>query len=93
MNDRIYYSHDAEVHAMRKTTVLTALFLMLGLGVGTILALLFAPADGAKTRHKLARSMGDGLQSGSESIEPMVKRLEEQLNELRKSVEERLKLT
>jgi gas vesicle protein len=77
---------------MRKMTALTILFLTLGLGIGSALALLFAPSVGAKTRHKLAQSMGDGLQTGSDSIEPMVKHLEEQLKELRKNVEERLKM-
>lgn len=92
MNDRTYYSHEAQLKVMRKTTALTVFFLALGLGIGSALALLFAPSAGAKTRHKLAQSMGDTLQTSSDSLEPMVKHLEEQFNELRKNVEERLKL-
>ncbi|MBZ0307563.1 MAG: YtxH domain-containing protein [Anaerolineae bacterium] len=90
-NDRIYYSHDAEMHAMRDRTILTLVFLTFGLGIGAILALLFAPSSGKKTRHGLAESVGDGLNTGREAVEPMMKRLEEQFNELRKNVEDRLK--
>jgi gas vesicle protein len=79
-NDRIYYSHNAQMAAMRKITGLTLLCLAFGLGIGSVLALLFAPASGSKTRHDLV-----------ESAEPMVKRLEEQFTELRKNVEDRLK--
>ncbi len=88
---RIYYSHDAEIRAVRDRTILTLVFLTFGLGIGAILALLFAPSSGKNTRHDLAESVGDGLNAGREAVEPMVKRLEEQFNELHKSVEDRLK--
>ncbi len=90
-SDRIYYSRDAEMHAMRDRAVLTLLCLAFGLGIGAALALLFAPSSGKKTRHDLAESVGDSLNTGRETVEPMIKRLEEQINELRKSTEERLK--
>lgn len=90
-NDRIYYSHDAEMHAMRDRTVLTLVFLMFGLGIGAVLALLFAPSSGKKVRDNLAKSVGEGLNTGQEAIEPVVKRLEKEFSELRKSVEDRLK--
>lgn len=90
-NDRIYYSHDAEMHAMRDRTVLTLVFLMFGLGIGAVLALLFAPSSGKKVRDNLAKSVGEGLNTGQEAIEPVVKRLEKEFGELRKSVEDRLK--
>ena len=90
-SDRIYYSHEAEVRAAREMTKLTLLFLTFGLGIGAVLALLFAPASGKKIRDNLARSVGDGLNNGQETIEPLVKRLEKEFGELRKSVEDRLK--
>jgi gas vesicle protein len=89
-NDRIYYSHDAEMHAMRDRTVLTLLCLMLGLGIGAAMALLFAPASGKKVRDDLAKGMGEGMKDGRDAVEPMVKRLEEKFNELVKSIEERV---
>lgn len=89
-NERIYYSHDAEMSAMRNRTMLTLLFLTLGLGIGAVLALLFAPATGKQARNDLANRMGEGLNNGRDAMEPLVKRLEEEFADLRKSVEERL---
>jgi len=89
-NDRIYYSHNAETHALRAMLRLTLLCLTIGLGIGAVLALLFAPASGKKIRDELAKTVEDGLQNGREAVEPMVKRLEKDFDELHKSVEERL---
>jgi gas vesicle protein len=90
-NDRVYYSHDAEMHAMRDRTVLALVFLTFGLGIGAAMALLFAPSSGKKIRHDLAKSVEAGLNDGREAVEPVVKRVEEELAELRENVEERLK--
>ena len=88
--DRVYYSHDSEMQAIRKMTVLTLLCLSFGLGIGAALALLFAPASGKTTRHDLAMRVEEGLQTGRETVEPMVKRVEKELVELKKTVEERM---
>ena len=90
-NDRVYYSHDAEMHAMRDRTVLTLIFLAFGLGIGAALALLFAPASGKKARHDLSKTVEQGLKDGREAVEPMVKRAEKEFDELKKNVEEHLK--
>lgn len=90
-NDRIYYSHDAEMQAMRDRTMLALVFLGLGVGIGTALALLFAPSSGKTARHDLAKNVEEGMNTGREAVEPLVKRLEEKFADLRKSVEERLK--
>ena len=90
-NDRVYYSHDAEMHAMRDRTVWTLVFLTFGLGIGAVLALLFAPASGKKVRDDLTKTVEQGLKDGRETIEPMVKRVEKEFGELQKNVEEHLK--
>lgn len=90
-NDRIYYSHDAEIHAMNASIRLTLVCLALGLGVGAVLALLFAPTSGKKTRGEFAKTVEDGLQAGREAVEPMVKHLGKDIDALQKNVEERLK--
>ncbi len=90
-NDRIYYSHNAEMHAVRDRAVLTLVFLTFGLGMGAALALLFAPSSGKTTRRDLAKGVEEGLHTGRETVEPLVKRLEEEFADLRKSVDERLK--
>ncbi len=89
-NERIYYSHDAERHAMRVMIGLTLLCLTVGLGIGGVLALLFAPQSGKKIRAELAKTVEDGWQSGREAAEPMVKHLEKDFAELHKNVEERV---
>lgn len=90
-NDRIYYSRNAAMHASRTKTLLTLVFLTFGLAIGTALALLFAPTSGKTARHEFAKNIEDGMHSGRETVEPLVKRLEAEFADFRKSVEERLK--
>jgi gas vesicle protein len=90
-NDRIYYSHDAEIHAVREMTKLMVVCLIVGLGIGAAVALLFAPSSGKTTRRDLAKSVEEGLQTGRETVEPMVKRVEKEFGELKKDVEEHMK--
>ena len=89
-NDRIYYSHDAETHAMHSMLRLTAICLIAGLGIGAVLTLLLAPTSGKKIRDGLTKTVEDGLQNGREAVEPMVKRLEKDFDELQKNVEEHI---
>jgi gas vesicle protein len=90
-NDRIYYSHEAEMYAMRDRAVLAMLFLTFGLGVGAIIALLFAPSSGKVTRHQLANYGEEKLQTGRDAVEPMVKRAEDEFDDLKKNVKDHLK--
>lgn len=90
-NERVYYSQEAEMRAMRDRTALILVFMVSGLGIGAILALLFAPSSGKTTRKEISESVDDGLHASRETVEPIIKRLEEQFNDLRKNVEERLK--
>jgi gas vesicle protein len=88
--NRVYYSHDAELQARREMAKSTLLRLILGLSIGAVAALLFAPSSGKKTRADLAKTVEDGLNSGRDAVEPVVKRMEEELGDLRKRVEERI---
>ena len=89
-NSRIYYSREAESEAIRRITVMTVLWLALGLGVGAVMALLYAPNAGKKTRHTLSQTIEDGLESGQDAVGPVVKKLEKEMGELRQSVEDRI---
>jgi gas vesicle protein len=89
-NSRIYYSHEAETKAIRRITMLTVLWLALGLGVGAVMALLYAPTAGKKTRHSLTKNIEEGWNNSQDTIEPMVKKLEKELGELRETVEDRI---
>lgn len=90
-NDRVYYSHEAKTHAVREITRLMVFCLMVGLGIGAALALLFAPTSSKKVREDLTRMMGQGWNNGREAVEPMVKRIEKEFDGLQKTVEEHLK--
>jgi gas vesicle protein len=89
-NERIYYSHDAEMQETRNRTIFTIIFMTLGLGLGAVVALLFAPASGKDTRDEIAGNVEDGVQTGRDKLEPTMKKLEKEFSEFRKSVEERL---
>ncbi len=53
INNRMYYSHDAEMRAQRERFVLALIVLALGIGFGSAVALLFAPQSGERTRRAL----------------------------------------
>ena len=89
-NNRTYYSREAEVRVARDKAVLTFIFLAFGLGVGTALALLFAPKPGEKVREDLAHGVEEGLNSGREAVGPALKRLEKEFADLRKKVDDRI---
>ena len=56
MQQRTYYSKDAKNRAQTERTMLAALFLSLGLTVGAILALLFAPVSGEEARDTVSET-------------------------------------
>lgn len=89
-SDRIYYSNDGKMRAVRAMFRATLLRLLFGLAIGAVLALLFAPSSGKKIRKQLAKTMEEGLNNGRDAVEPMVKRVEKEFDELHKSVEERI---
>jgi gas vesicle protein len=90
MNERIYYSHEAEMQANRERAVAITIFMLLGLGIGAALALLFAPKSGEKIRKELAAGVEDRLESGREATNKALHQLEKDFNDLRKRVEERM---
>ncbi len=90
-SDRIYYSNNAQMHALRARIRLTLLFLTIGLGIGGALALLFAPVAGKKTRSELKKNIEDGYQNGLDTVGSIVKKLEKDFGEVQSNVEKRIK--
>jgi gas vesicle protein len=76
---RTFYSDEAKQRVRRETTFVLGVVLALGVGIGTAIAMLFAPQSGDETREEIAHAT-DGT----------VKKLEKQFNHLREQVEERL---
>jgi len=86
-NERIYYSHDAEMHVMRIRALITLVFLTFGLAIGAGLALLFAPATGKTTRHNISKTIEEGMQTGRDTVEPMMKQAKTDLTKLREKID------
>ena len=80
MNDRVYYSREAQERANQDRNTAIVAFMVVGLAIGAVLALMFAPNSGEKTRRELAGNIGDTTAS-------TVKQLEKEFAELRKKVE------
>ena len=93
-NNRTYYSHEAEDRSTRRTTALIVLALSIGAGVGAAAGLMFAPNTGQKTRedltHGLEHSIEQGVNKGHEVVDLTLKRMEKELAELRKNVEDKV---
>ncbi len=92
--NRTYYSHEAEARTARKHTALIVFALGIGAGLGAAAGLMLAPKSGQKTRenltHGLEHGLEQGVNKGHEMIDPTVKRLENELAELRKNLEDRV---
>jgi len=87
---RIYYSEEAEAKAKRQTTMMAAGVLLLGLVLGGIAALLFAPQKGEKTRSNIADELESGIDQSRDSTQKALERLEREYHSLRKEVEKML---
>lgn len=94
MENRTYYSHEAEVRAARKNAALIVLALSVGASIGAAAGLMFAPNSGHKTREDLTNSIEHGLEQGihkgHEMVDPTLKRIEKELADLRKNVEDKV---
>lgn len=86
-NNRTYYSHEAEMYESRKNAAL----LLIALGIGAAAALMLAPNSGQKTRENLMNGIEQGVNKGRDAVDPAIKRLEKELAEVRKNIEERIK--
>ncbi|MFZ4813358.1 MAG: YtxH domain-containing protein [Phototrophicaceae bacterium] len=90
-NDRIYYSHDAEAHALQAMTRLMVLCLLIGLGIGATIALFFSPVTSKAARDRLSKTVEQGWSDGRDAVEPMLQRVEKEFTGVRKTIDDRLK--
>lgn len=91
MNDRIYYSREAEQMAAQQRTILALVVMLLGLGLGAVVALLFAPRKGEDIRNEIAKEAGTIYENGRETTNKTLKELQKDFDKLRGDIEERLK--
>jgi gas vesicle protein len=91
MSNRIYYNREAEMQAMRERTVMAVVLTAVGLAIGAIFALLFAPNAGTQTREDIAHTLEEGLKDGRSTVEPVIERLQHDISDLRTRFEDRIK--
>lgn len=87
-NDRIYYSREAEERASQERVMAVLVFLGVGVVLGVVFGLLLAPKP--PKRRDFAHTVSEGLEPVLESTSAAVRRLEKDLNHLRKQVEHRV---
>ena len=90
MNDRTYYSRDAEMRANRERLMATIPLLVFAMAIGIAIALFLAPESGEKTREELAERVNDRLEGGRDATSHAIKRLEKEVADLRRKLEERV---
>jgi gas vesicle protein len=90
MTDRTFYSREAEERVRRQQTVAVLLFLAFGIGIGAAIALLFAPESGEETRKDLEKTVNRSVDTGRDSANSALGRLEKEFSELRKRVDDRI---
>jgi gas vesicle protein len=78
---------DAELQDKNSGVVNMLVFLLLGLGIGAALALLFAPDEGEKTRERISDSLDSGVKATSDAGSDALDRLEKEYQNLRKEVD------
>ncbi|MFN8375011.1 MAG: YtxH domain-containing protein [Anaerolineae bacterium] len=91
MNERMYYSREAEQRAQQQRTAMVALVLAMGLGIGALLALLFAPRPGESTRKILGQQVEHAYDNGREVTGTAFESLRKEVERLRSDVEDRVK--
>jgi gas vesicle protein len=86
-NERIYYSREAEQIAQQQRTILALGVMVVGLGIGAVLALMFAPRRGDEFRDELASQANVALDGTGKAL----RELQRDFDHLRNDVEDRLK--
>ena len=90
MSDRVYYSREAEMRAQRERTMMAIVLLGFGLGVGAIMALLFAPRSGEEVRKDITDRIEPGLERARDVTNHTVENLQRDLTRLRDDMESRI---
>ncbi|MCI0712211.1 MAG: YtxH domain-containing protein [Chloroflexi bacterium] len=88
MSERIYYSEEAKHRAERRRIATALAFMLLGAGIGAVLAMLFAPEEGEELRGEISNRVSNQVDNGLETANHAIRNLEDKYNDLRKYVDE-----
>jgi gas vesicle protein len=87
----VYYSEEAEKDMERQKMISNAVNIVVGLALGLtlggIIAVLFAPNRGVRTRRKIANQIGDTTDVGRYATSDALKMLEKQYDALKDQVD------
>lgn len=90
MNDRMYYSREAEQQATKDRTVLALFVLGLGVGVGAAISILMAPRSGEATRKILSDQAEHLVEGGQKTTTKALESILSEIARLRRDLEERV---
>lgn len=82
MNERIYYSNEAATRAQHERLIMALVVTGFGIGIGAILALLFAPRTGDETRRQLGETLDMAAAQGRDAAEQIVQTVKESANKI-----------
>lgn len=88
--DDLYYTRENQAKENAERTALAVTVLIAGLGIGVVLALLFAPADGKKTRRELERDAKRFERDFSRRAKPVLNDVRETGEDVLESVKDTL---
>ncbi len=86
MNDRIYYSREAEKRAQKDRIMLAIASAVMGAGFGAVLALMFAPQPGDKTRQQLESQAKEWMEQGNEAAQAAAQDIKKTVNTVRDNI-------
>lgn len=71
MATRKYYSEDTKNQAQVERSMIAAFCLVIGITVGTVIALLFAPEDGESLRSTIADKASDAVEEAEKTVKKL----------------------
>jgi hypothetical protein len=90
ISDLSYRDREAIMRANQEKIVSALPLILLALGVGVVLAVLFNPGYGEQNRKSIQHAVEDRFAHKNETPSSALKRLEKEFSELRHKVEDRI---
>ena len=71
MATRKYYSEEAKNRAQVERSLIAAICIGLGVAIGTVIALLFAPEDGESFRSTITDKASDAIEEAEKTVKKL----------------------
>ncbi|NJL95762.1 MAG: YtxH domain-containing protein [Anaerolineae bacterium] len=88
MSDQTFYSEEAKKKTQRQQIALGMASLVTGMGLGAVVALLFAPEDGESMRSRISNAMNEGQGKLEELITTLESEYPDLSERVRKAVDQ-----